>query len=195
MKIREFYKIKPSFIGSFPTADGLPKARIPEVAFIGRSNVGKSSLINAAFNAPGLAKTSSTPGRTQTLNLFDMGGKLAIADLPGYGFAKAPKKTVEAWNVNVREYFATRVQLRRAFVLVDARVGLKPSDLDMMGLLDELGVPYQIALTKTDKVKSLPPLEVGARPAMLAGTIATSSSMGAGLDELRREIFNLAFNI
>jgi GTP-binding protein len=191
MNIKDFFKIRPEFVGSFASADRLPRTRLPEVAFIGRSNVGKSSLVNALWRAPGLAKTSSTPGRTQAVNLFDAGGKLTIADLPGYGFAKAPKKTAEAWSANVRGYFASRAQLRRVFVLVDARIGFKQSDLDTMDALDYSGVPYRIAFTKTDKAKELPPPCGGARLAMLPGIIATSSESGAGLDELRREIFGL----
>jgi GTP-binding protein len=191
MGMREFYKIKPEFAGSFTAAGKLPRARTPEVAFIGRSNVGKSSLINAVWKSSGLAKTSSTPGRTQAINIFSAGGRLNVADLPGYGFAKVPKKISDAWNANVREYFANRAQLRRVFALVDSRVGLKPSDLEMMDWLDEFGVPYQVVLTKADKAKSLPPLALGMRPAMLPGIIATSSESGEGLDELRKEIFAL----
>lgn len=191
MNIRDFYKIRPEFAGSFVRADGLPRARVPEVAFIGRSNVGKSSLINALWSAPGLAKTSSTPGRTQAINLFDAGTRLRIADLPGYGFAKVPRKVAEAWSANVREYFAARTQLRRVFLLVDARVGLKPSDIGMMDWLDEYGVSYQIVFTKADKVKVLPGLDVGARLALRPGAIATSAESGAGLDGLRKEIFSL----
>ncbi|MDR1476560.1 MAG: ribosome biogenesis GTP-binding protein YihA/YsxC [Rickettsiales bacterium] len=194
MKIRDFFKIRPAFVGSFVRADGMPRARVPEIAFAGRSNVGKSSLINALWNAPGLAKTSSTPGRTQAINLFDAGGRLRVADLPGYGFAKAPRAAAEEWSANARDYFATRAQLRRVFLLVDSRHGPKPSDLDTMDMLDEYAVPYQIVLTKCDKAKE-PAARAefsGTHPAMMPAAIATSSESGAGLDELRREIFSIS---
>lgn len=192
MNIRDFFKIRPEFVGSFVSAGDMPRARVPEIAFAGRSNAGKSSLVNALWSAPGLAKTSSTPGRTQAINLFDAGGLLRFADLPGYGFAKAPKKAAEEWGANARAYLAGRTQLRRVFLLVDARHGSKPSDEDMAAMLDAAAVPYQVVLTKSDKAKeSLRAEFSGAHPAMLPTVIATSSESGAGLDALRREIFGI----
>lgn len=184
------------FVKGVVDVAGLPESALPEVAFAGRSNVGKSSLINAVVNRKGLARTSNTPGRTQEINFFNLGGKLHLVDLPGYGYAEAPKKRVEAWNQLIRDYLRGRVQLRRVFVLIDARHGLKPIDAEIMKLLDECAVAYQAVLTKIDKLK---PDEAGKalltlagrlkkRPAAHPETLATSSAKQTGLDGLRAEI-------
>ena len=199
MKLKDFYKNKPVFVGSFPSVMQIPFSNLKEIAFIGRSNVGKSSLINAIFNTPGLAKTSATPGRTQQLNFFNMQDILMIVDLPGYGFAKAPKDVVKNWNDNVNTYLKGRVQLRRVFLLIDCRQGVKQVDLDMMKMLDNSAVNYQVVLTKLDKV-SLPEAEkVRAsisniykdHAAMHPVVLLTSSEKGLGLDDIRGEIFDL----
>ena len=199
MKLKDFYKNKPVFVGSFPTVMQIPFSNLREIAFIGRSNVGKSSLINAVFNAPGLAKTSSTPGRTQQLNLFNMQDILMIVDLPGYGFAKAPKDVVKNWNENVNTYLKGRSQLRRVFLLIDCRQGIKQVDLDMMKMLDDSAVNYQIVLTKLDKVSMSEAEKVKVdiqniyknHPAMHPIVSLSSSEKGIGLDEIRGEIFDL----
>lgn len=199
MKLKDFLKNKPTFIGSFPDVFKIPATSITEVAFIGRSNVGKSSLINAIFGAPNLAKTSSTPGRTQTLNFFQIPDTIMIVDLPGYGFAKAPKDIVKNWNDNVNTYLKGRVQLRRVFLLIDSRQGIKKVDTDMMEMLDIAAVNYQIILTKTDKISAKELNDIREKtnsiysehPAMHPLIIATSSENGTGLDEIRGEIFDL----
>ncbi len=131
----------------------LPESALPEVAFAGRSNVGKSSLINALTGRNTLARTSNTPGRTQEVNFFNLAGKLVLVDLPGYGYARASKTEITRWNKLIRDYLRGRVNLRRVFILIDARHGLKDSDREVMVMLDEAAVVYQIVLTKADKVK------------------------------------------
>lgn len=131
----------------------LPAAGASEIAFAGRSNVGKSSLINALTGRKTLARTSNTPGRTQQLNFFDLGGQLTLVDMPGYGYAKVSKKERSEWQDLIRSYLRGRVSLKCAFVLVDARHGLKDSDIDIMKLMDETAVQYRIILTKADKIK------------------------------------------
>jgi len=178
----------------------LPEATLPEVAFAGRSNVGKSSLVNALTGRKTLARTSNTPGRTQQLNFFTLARTLALVDLPGYGFAKAPKATVQAWQALIRAYLAGRPNLRLACVLVDARHGLKDVDRDVMGLLGRAAVPYLVVLTKADLVKpsALAGLEhrltesLRARPGALPLPHATSSAKGLGLDTLRARLAMLA---
>ncbi len=185
----------------------LPEGPI-EVAFAGRSNVGKSSLINALVTQKGLARTSNTPGRTQELNYFVPDGfsgegddlpPVAIVDMPGYGFAKAPKSVVEKWTRLIFSYLRGRSTLRRVFVLIDARHGLKKNDLDVMAMLDSAAVSYQVVLTKADKIK-LPALEklqadirqqIIKRPASFPVVLATSSQKHDGLDELRAEIMSM----
>ena len=175
----------------------LPDSAVPEVAFAGRSNVGKSSLINAITGHKALARTSNTPGRTQQLNFFDLGGgKLTLVDLPGYGYAKVPKETVDAWTKLLRAYLAGRQQLRRVCVLIDARHGLKDSDAEMMDMLDEAAVNYQIVLTKADKLKDKQRetrhAEVVAalakRPAAHPEVLLTSSVKKTGVGELQTEL-------
>lgn len=142
------------FVKGVVSLDQLPDPDMPEVAFIGRSNVGKSSLINAVVGRKALARTSNTPGRTQELNFFNLGEGLAyIVDLPGYGFAKVSKSKVRDWTKLMKNYLRGRVNLRCVFVLIDARHGLKPSDTEIMEMLDEAGVNYRIVFTKADKQK------------------------------------------
>ena len=131
----------------------VPESGLPEIAFAGRSNVGKSSLVNALTGRKTLARISDTPGRTQQLNFFDIGQRFILADLPGYGYARAPKRDVDAWTDLVKAYLMGRPQLRRVCMLVDSRHGLKTNDLEVMKDLDEAAVSYQIIMTKADKVK------------------------------------------
>ena len=193
------------FIRGVPSMKFLPPEGPPEIAFAGRSNVGKSSLINALLGRKGLARTSNTPGRTQELNYFVPDGHagsaedlppMALVDMPGYGYAKAPKETVEKWTRLVFDYLRGRVTLKRVYVLIDARHGLKANDEEVLDLLDKAAVSYQIVLTKTDKIK--PPAvrrliaetleKVRRRPAAYPEVLATSSETGGGMDELREAI-------
>jgi GTP-binding protein len=190
------------FVKGVVALDGLPPSDRPEVCFAGRSNVGKSSLINALTNRRDLARASNTPGRTQELNYFDLGGRLWLVDLPGYGYAQAPKAKVEGWQRLLRAYLAGRPTLRRAFVLVDSRHGLKTPDLEIMSLLDGAAVAYQVVLTKADKPKAaaLSPVltqvetALRRRPAAHPTLRTTSAEKGDGLPELRAEIAALALD-
>ena len=194
-----------TFIKSAVSLDTLPPMGPPEVCFAGRSNVGKSTLINALTGQHGLARASNTPGRTQELNYFFAGEQLSTArlflvDLPGYGYAKAPKHKVSAWTKLTRAFLRGRATLRRVFVLIDSRHGLKPVDLELMDMLDEAAVTYQLVLTKTDKLKKgqLARMEeqtlkaITKRPAAFPVLAPTSSEKRMGLDELRAEIAGLA---
>jgi GTP-binding protein len=189
------------FVKSAPALQFLPEADRPEIAFAGRSNVGKSSLINALVRRRGLARASNTPGRTQELNYFETPGvELYLVDMPGYGFAEAPKAKVEAWTRLVKAYLRGRPTLLRVYLLIDARHGLKRVDLDLMELMDEAAVSYQAVLTKADKVKPQHLAEIVAEthaelskhPAAFARLVATSAQAGAGIPELRAEIAVLA---
>ncbi len=180
--------------------DGLPEEGPPEIAFAGRSNVGKSSLLNALTSRNNLARASNTPGRTREINYFDLGGALRLVDLPGYGYARASRKEAEGWVALTRDFLRGRAPLRRVCVLVDARHGLKPADIEVMDMLDVAAVNYQIVLTKTDKIKSsaLPVLinevagAIKKRPAAHPFVHATSSEKGTGLPELRADLAALA---
>lgn len=178
----------------------LPDAGAPEVAFAGRSNVGKSSLINALTGRNKLARASTEPGRTRELNFFRMGDRLRLVDLPGYGYAKAGKADIKRWTTLTRDYLRGRPTLQRVVLLIDSRHGLKPDDKEVMDALDKAAVIYQLVLTKADKVK---PTELAAtlaatktaiakRPAAHPEIIATSSETGLGIELLRAEIAALA---
>lgn len=175
----------------------LPESNRPEIAFAGRSNVGKSSLLNALLNRNGLARASAEPGRTRELNYFDLGeGKMWLVDLPGFGYAKVSRTQVEKWTKLTRKYLRGRVNLRRIFLLIDSRRGLMPPDLEMMEMLDTVAVTYQIVLTKADKVKMSEieavrdEIQAGLKKHPAAHPIVrmTSSEKGMGLPELRAEI-------
>ncbi len=178
----------------------LPDPNVPEVAFAGRSNVGKSSLINAVTGRRQLARTSGTPGRTREINFFNLSDRIRIVDLPGYGYASAPKRTVRTWTNLIHDYLRGRVNLSRVFLLIDARHGLKPADTAIMDTLDAAAVSWQGVLTKADKPKpesfgkvfAETAAELARRPAAHPVLIATSSVSGAGLDALRAEILDLA---
>jgi GTP-binding protein len=176
----------------------LPPDALPEVAFAGRSNVGKSSLLNALTGRKALARTSNTPGRTRQLNYFNLGDRLMLVDMPGYGYAKAPKHEIAAWTDLVRDYLRGRVGLRRLCLLVDARHGLKPADRDLMALLEAAAVVFQIILTKADKAKDLEALigeteaEITAFAAAMPRVLATSAQKGEGIAALRAELAALA---
>lgn len=181
--------------------DQLPPADRPEVAFAGRSNVGKSSLLNALTGRRNLARTSNTPGRTQEINVFESEGiALRLIDMPGYGYAQAPKGRVEAWTALIRRYLQGRPNLRRVFLLIDARHGIKAVDEGIMEVLDKAAVSYQAVLTKIDKIAAAAHEEVVAKtaarlakhPAAFPTIIATSSEKGTGIDLLRAEIAQLA---
>jgi GTP-binding protein len=186
------------FLLSAPQLKFLPEPDVPEVAFCGRSNVGKSSLLNALTGRKAIARTSVTPGRTQELNFFEVGEptQFRLVDMPGYGFAKAPVKVVERWKQLVRTYLRGRSMLKRTLVLVDARHGLKLVDLEMMKMLDEAAVGYRLVLTKADKVKAselaavLTAAEAEARkhPAAYPQVHATSAEKGTGIAELRAAV-------
>lgn len=188
------------FITGAADMKGLPSTDLPEVAFAGRSNVGKSSLINALTNRKTLARTSNTPGRTRQLNFFNLGGRLMLADLPGYGYAKVSKQEGANWLNLITSYLKGRASLRRLCLLADARHGLKPDDFTMMANLDNAGVNYQIVLTKVDKV---PETEckfligsvsniLAARPAALPNCLLTSARDRIGIERLRSELADLA---
>lgn len=186
------------FLLSAPQLKFLPEPVVPEIAFAGRSNVGKSSLLNALTNRKSLARASVTPGRTQELNFFEVGEPLAmrLVDMPGYGFAKAPLKVVERWKMLVRDFLRGRQMLKRTLVLIDSRHGVKDVDRDMMKLLDEAAVGYRLILTKADKIKASElaavqaATEAEARKHVAAyPTVhATSAEKGMGIPELRAAI-------
>jgi GTP-binding protein len=183
---------------SAPSLDFLPDPDMPEVAFAGRSNVGKSSLLNALTGRNGIARTSNTPGRTQELNFFDVGDPpfFRLVDMPGYGYAEAPKDIVRKWKFLVNDYLRGRGVLKRVLLLIDARHGLKPVDREIMALMDKAAVSYQIVLTKGDKIK---PTELAAttarvgeearkHPAAHPDMLPTSAEKGVGIPELRAAV-------
>jgi len=187
-----------TFLKSAPALQYLPDPIVPEVAVAGRSNVGKSSLLNAMTNRNGLARTSNTPGRTQELNFFDVGTPptLRLVDMPGYGFAKAPKDMVKQWRFLVNDFLRGRQALKRALVLIDSRHGIKDVDREILEMLDRAAVSYRIVLTKADKVKASELAAVVAqtedearkRAAAHPEILATSSEGGMGIPQLRAAV-------
>lgn len=188
------------FVAAARSLDQLPPPGLPEVAFAGRSNVGKSSLLNALTGRRGLARVSATPGRTRELVFFDLGARLWLVDMPGYGYAEVAKSVREAWEGMIFAYLRGRASLRRVVLLIDSRVGFKPADEAAMRVLDEAAVAYQITLTKADKVKPLVLAAMRGRAEAVARAhtaahplvLATSAETGAGLADLRAEIASLA---
>ena len=189
-----------TFSRGSPDLDHLPPDDRPEIAFAGRSNVGKSTLINALVGQLRLARASNTPGRTQELNFFtEPEDSIYLVDMPGYGFAQAPKDKVAAWNSTLRGYLSGRRTLLRVILLVDARHGLKPADEEMMSLLDTAAVSYQVILTKADKISqtdlarttALTTQALAKHPAAYPSVIATSAETGMGFEELRAVIAKL----
>lgn len=188
------------FVAAAATLDRLPPETLPEVAFLGRSNVGKSSLINALTGRNTLARTSNTPGRTRQLNFFDLGSRLLLVDMPGYGYAEASKVEIERWNNLIDSYLRGRSSLRRLCLLIDARHGLKPNDLEVMEWLDKRAVIYQIVLTKLDKLKAAERAsrmtetgeKISKHPAAFPFLAGTSSETGHGIPELRAVLGELA---
>ncbi|MEH6527294.1 MAG: ribosome biogenesis GTP-binding protein YihA/YsxC [Sneathiella sp.] len=188
------------FVAGAATLEMLPDLPLNEVAFSGRSNVGKSSLINALTNRNTLARTSNTPGRTQQINFFDLGSRMYLVDLPGHGYAKASKEKISAWTDLVNTYLKGRPKLRRVCLLVDSRHGLKVTDREVMDMLDVNAVNYQIILTKVDKtnqsdLKSVLgkiKQELAKRPAAHPEVFLTSAAKGIGIEELRAELASLS---
>ncbi len=193
---RRLFAAPTAFLKGVVAMDGLPPADRIEVCFAGRSNVGKSSLINALTGRKGLARASNTPGRTQEINYFTLGDSHYLVDLPGYGYARAPVKVVEKWQRLLRAYLAGRATLRRAFLLIDSRHGAKPVDDEIMQLLDRAAVPFQVVLTKADKPKRAEldrALErtraaLARHPAAYPELLLTSAEAKRGIDALRATI-------
>jgi GTP-binding protein len=201
-RARKLFAGPVSFLKSAPGLKFLPDPDYPEIAFAGRSNVGKSSLLNALTNRKALARTSNTPGRTQELNFFEVGQptQIRLVDMPGYGFAEAPRDLVKRWRFLVNDFLRGRSVLRRAIVLIDSRHGIKPVDLEIMEMLDGAAVNYQLVLTKADKVKAADlartlegaSAEAARHAAAYPQLIATSSETGDGISELRTAILEAA---
>lgn len=193
------FKAPTSFMLGAARLDQLPLTKLNEVAFAGRSNVGKSSLINALTQQRGLAKTSNTPGRTQQLNYFNVADQIILVDLPGYGYAQAPENMVKQWQKLIFTYLQGRVNLKRVFVLIDSRHGIKKVDEEIMDLLDKAAVTYQIVLTKTDKISQAAlekilketQAKIAKRAAAYVRILATSSEKNIGLENIRAEIASL----
>ena len=195
---RKLFSGPVNFLKGVVAMDGLPEADRVEVCFAGRSNVGKSSLINAITNRKGLARASNTPGRTQEINFFELGDKRYLVDLPGYGFANAPIAVVKKWQQLLKSYLSGRPNLRRAFVLIDSRHGIKPVDEEIMQLMNRSALTFQVILTKIDKIKQPEQDKVllqvrtklAKHPAAFPELIITSSEKGEGIATLRAVIAN-----
>ncbi len=197
---RHLFAQECTFVRGVARLPDLPEPTLPEVAFAGRSNVGKSSLLNALTGRKTLARTSNTPGRTRELNFFDLAGRLMLVDLPGYGYARASKTDIARWNATLRDYLRGRPNLHRLCLLIDARHGIKAGDNEMMEMLDQSAVVYRLVLTKTDKLKQAEResrLEevmkaLKQHPAALPEPILTSSRKNEGISELRTDLGTLA---
>jgi len=195
---RRLFAGRVEFLLSAPALKFLPEPDAPEIAFAGRSNVGKSSLLNALTGRKAIARTSVTPGRTQELNFFEVGEptRLRLVDMPGYGFAKAPPRVVEQWKRLVRDFLRGRVVLKRVLVLIDSRHGIKDVDREMMQMLDQSAVGYRLVLTKADKIKASEldkvlaetMAEARKHPAAFPVVAVTSSEKGMGIEELRAAV-------
>lgn len=199
----QLFKTPAVFERGVVTVDQLPTDGLVEFAFAGRSNVGKSSLINAVTGVNKLARASNTPGRTQELNFFKLADSFHIVDLPGYGYAQAPEKTVQAWTRLIHDYLRGRVQLRRVFLLIDSRHGIKKNDENIMKMLDKAAVTYQLVLTKTDKIPASylsevvqKTVEIGQKHvACYPQVLATSSEKKHGIDLVRAEFVKVLSGI
>jgi len=199
---RKLFQAEAEFMWEAKSLHNLPPSDLPEIAFAGRSNVGKSSLINGLLGRKDLARASNTPGRTQSLVFFNLAGRLRIVDLPGYGYARASKSKIKDWTKLTRDFLRGRAKLGRLCLLVDARHGLKPSDHEMMELLDEAALSYQLILTKQDKLKgdmaervlAATTAAAAKRRAAHPDVLLTSSTTGAGLPELRAHLAAFAEN-
>jgi GTP-binding protein len=197
--MRAFFRKPIGFVAGALVVEQLPEFTLPEVAFVGRSNVGKSSLLNALVGQNKLARTSSKPGHTRQINFFNLDDTLMLVDVPGYGYAKAPKTEIARWQQLLFSYLRGRRQLARAFMLVDARHGIKPSDTDMMDMLDEAAMSYQLVLTKCDKATSeLATITqrceaaLAQRPAAHPHVLHTAALAGEGIDALQHAILEAA---
>ncbi len=196
---RKLFAGAADFIWAADRIDGLPPIGVPEIAFAGRSNVGKSSLINAVTGRNALARTSHTPGRTQQLNFFDVAGRFRLVDMPGYGFAAVSKEKRNNWTQLIQDYLRGRASLARVYVLIDSRHGLKDLDLDILKLLDRSAVSYQIVLTKADQLKPAArehrlaevTEQIAKRVAAYPEVLMTSSEAGDGIAEFRAAILTL----
>jgi GTP-binding protein len=197
---RRLFALPCIFVAAAPRPRDLPPPDLPEVAFAGRSNCGKSSLINALVGRKGLARASQTPGRTQSVNVFELGGRLRLIDLPGYGYARAGRVDVARWASTVDRYLAGRPTLRRVCLLMDARRGPTESDLAACDHMEATGTAYQVVLTRTDKLKAVEleavadatRAQIAGRPAANPAIVATSARKGTGIERLREELAALA---
>lgn len=195
-QVEQLFRLPCFFVKGVVNKAGLPDEPLAEVAFAGRSNVGKSSLLNAMIAQGHLARTSNTPGRTRELNYFRLGDTLHIVDMPGYGYARAPKTQVAGWQRLIYDYLRGRPQLARVFLLIDSRHGVKSNDVEAMKLMDKSAMSYQLVLTKTDKLKSheldkvvSETLEqIRKHPAAYPELIVTSAEKKTGIDQLRRAV-------
>jgi GTP-binding protein len=194
---RNLFSLGYKFVAGASSIEQIPKSQMPEVAFIGRSNVGKSSLINAVVMNSSCARVSKHPGRTQQINFFSIGDKISLVDLPGYGYASVSKKTRKLWDDLILYYLSERKNLRKIFMLIDSRHGIKANDAEVMDILDELAIVYHVTLTKIDKISNINSIEqsvveqLSRRAAAFPHVILTSSEKKIGINNLRSEIISL----